>query len=90
MELMSNVNTFIGLAAAFFTTISYFPQLTKVWRTGETGDLSLKMLLALLTGLALWVGYGVLQGDVAIIAANALSVCFVGIIVGFKFRALMR
>lgn len=84
------MTTFIGLAAAFFTTISYFPQLTKVWRTGETDDLSLKMLLALLTGLALWVVYGVFQQDMAIILANAVSVCLVGFVASFKLRAVMK
>jgi MtN3 and saliva related transmembrane protein len=84
------VTTFIGLAAAFFTTVSYFPQVTKVWRTGETDDLSLKMLLALLAGLALWIVYGILQGDMVIVLANATSFCLVGIVAGFKIREMRR
>jgi MtN3 and saliva related transmembrane protein len=39
------LETLIGTGAAFCTTISYVPQLKKSWTTGETGDLSLKMLL---------------------------------------------
>lgn len=84
------MTTFIGLAAAFFTTVSYFPQVTKVWRTGETEDLSLKMLLALLAGLALWIVYGILQGDMVIVLANATSLCLVGIVAGFKIREMRR
>lgn len=82
------MTTFIGLAAAIFTTISYFPQLAKVWRTGQTGDLSIRMLLALLTGLSLWVVYGILQRDIAIIIANIISVCFVTFIAIFKIREM--
>src|SRR5882724_8717800 len=34
--------TVIGLSAAFCTTVSYIPQLKKVWQTGSTEDISLK------------------------------------------------
>jgi MtN3 and saliva related transmembrane protein len=63
----------IGATAAFCTTVSYIPQLKKVWTTGETGDLSLKMLLLLAMGLALWTVYGLIRGDFVIIVANAVS-----------------
>ena len=67
------VDSLIGAAAAFCTTVSYIPQLKKVWTTGETGDLSLKMLLLLAAGLALWMIYGFMRADLVIIAANAVS-----------------
>lgn len=51
---MPYLETLIGAAAAFCTTVSYVPQLRKCWTTGETGDLSLKMLL-LAAGLSLWI-----------------------------------
>ncbi len=66
--------TLVGGLAAFCTTISYIPQLKKVWETGGAEDLSLKMLLLLGSGLALWILYGVIRGDVVIIAANAVSI----------------
>jgi MtN3 and saliva related transmembrane protein len=66
--------TFIGAAAAFCTTIANIPQLKKVWETGKADDLSLKMLLLLISGLALWIVYGVLRGDLVIITANAISI----------------
>ena len=50
-----NLTTLVGLAAAFCTTASYFPQLKKCWETGSAGDLSLKMFLILTTGIALWI-----------------------------------
>jgi MtN3 and saliva related transmembrane protein len=65
------LESLIGAAAAFCTTASYVPQLKKVWTTGETRDLSLKMLPILAAGLALWIIYGLLRGDAAVIAANA-------------------
>jgi len=41
---MPYLETLIGAAAAFRTTVSYIPQLRKCWETGETGDISFKML----------------------------------------------
>lgn len=80
------METAIGLAAAFFTTMSYLPQLLKVWRTRKTDDLSVKMLGALATGLLLWIVYGFLKADIAIIIANIVSVIFIGFIALFKLK----
>jgi MtN3 and saliva related transmembrane protein len=78
------METAVGLSAAFFTTISYIPQLLKVWRTRAAGDLSLKMLATLATGLALWVVYGVMRSDLAIVVANSISISQIGFIAYFK------
>jgi len=82
--------TLIGLVAAFCTTISYIPQLKKIWATGETEDISLKMFLILATGIALWVVYGVLKGDAVIILANSVSLAFLCAILFFKIRNVIR
>jgi MtN3 and saliva related transmembrane protein len=83
-----DINTIVGLAAASCTTVSYFPQLKKCWVTGSAGDLSLKMFSILATGIALWLTYGILQGDFVIIVANAVSLCLLGGILYFKIREL--
>jgi MtN3 and saliva related transmembrane protein len=82
--------TLIGLVAALCTTISYIPQLKKIRETGETEDISLKMFLILAAGIALWVVYGVLQGDVVIILANSVSLMFLAAILFFKLRNMSR
>jgi MtN3 and saliva related transmembrane protein len=83
---MPYLETLIGAAAAFCTTVSYIPQLRKCWETGETGDLSLKMLLLLASGLGLWLLYGYLRADAVIIIANAISLTLLGGILFFKIR----
>ena len=83
---MPYLETLIGAAAAFCTTVSYIPQLRKCWETGETGDLSLKMLLLLASGLGLWLVYGVMCADAVIIIANAISLALLGGIIFFKIR----
>jgi MtN3 and saliva related transmembrane protein len=82
--------TVIGLVAAFCTTVSYIPQIRKIWTSGETHDISLKMFLILTTGIALWVVYGVLQGDAVIILANSVSLAFLCTILFFKICNVVR
>ena len=83
---MISFTTLIGLAAAFCTTVSYIPQLKKVWQTGQTEDISLKMFLILGMGIALWVIYGAMQGDAVIILANSVSLLLLSGILFFKLR----
>jgi MtN3 and saliva related transmembrane protein len=85
-----DLTTAIGTVAALFTTFSHVPQLKKCWDTGEAGDLSLMMLLALMTGLSLWVVYGVFKSDTVIILANAVALLLLAGILYFKVRSLMR
>ena len=70
---MSTLTSFLGFSAAALTTIANLPQVLKCWRTGNTGDLSLRMLLALSSGTALWTLYGVSQKDPAIVLGNGVS-----------------
>jgi len=78
--------TVIGLAAAVCTTAANLPQLKKAWTTGQTDDISLKMLLLLACGLGLWVVYGVLQKDIVIVLANAISLALLVGLVWLKLR----
>jgi MtN3 and saliva related transmembrane protein len=75
---MGTFATLVGLAAAICTTGANLPQLKKAWSTGQTDDISLNMLLVLSCGLALWVVYGVLKGDIVIILANGISLTLIG------------
>jgi MtN3 and saliva related transmembrane protein len=83
---MLTIETFVGFVAAFCTTVSYVPQVKKCWQTGSSGDLSLKMLMILATGIGLWVVYGFLKGDVVIIIANAVSLLLLCYLLFFKVR----
>jgi len=87
---MLNIETLVGLAAAICTTVSYIPQVKKAWQTGSTGDLSLKMLLILASGIALWVVYGLLKSDAVIIGANTVSLLLLASLLVFKLRENAR
>jgi MtN3 and saliva related transmembrane protein len=76
----------IGACAAVLTSLSYIPQLRKAWPRGSTADLSLKMLIALTTGLLLWIVYGLLKSDWVIVAANCVGASLSASVLAFKIR----
>lgn len=83
---MKTITTYVGVAAAVCTTASYVPQVWKTWRTKETADLSLRMLLILGLGVGLWCVYGWLLGDGVIVAANAASLSMLATLIYWKLR----
>jgi MtN3 and saliva related transmembrane protein len=78
--------TALGLAAGFCTTIAFVPQVLKTWRSRSAADLSLGTFSVFVVGLALWLVYGLVRGDVAMTAANAVTLPLAGAILYFKLR----
>ena len=76
----------IGLAAGLFTTMSLVPQALKIWKTRSAKDVSRKMFLAFCTGVALWLVYGILMGELPIILWNAVSLALGLAILAMKLR----
>ena len=81
---------FIGLAAAILTTASFLPQTLMVLRSGETKGISLTMYAMFTTGVAGWLAYGVMQGSLPIILANAITLLLATIILMLKVRAVAK
>lgn len=81
---MTNLSDYIGFTAAFCTTIAFLPQAIKVIRTRDTSSLSLAMYVIFTLGVGLWLAYGILKQDVAIIAANVVTFVFAFLILCIK------
>ena len=64
----------IGILATFFTLWSTVPQIRKSLRTKKTDDVSKSLIISLITGLSLWVLYGVMKEDMIITGANCIGV----------------
>ncbi|AFY99166.1 SemiSWEET transporter [Calothrix sp. PCC 6303] len=78
--------TILGLIAGGLTTISFVPQMIKTWQTRSAKDVSFVMLITFISGIFLWLIYGILRQDIAIIAANGVTLIFNFIILGLKIR----
>lgn len=76
----------LGLIAGTLTSVASMPQLIKVIKTKNVEDLSLLMLVVLICGLSLWVGYGFLQDELPIILSNAFAVLINVCLLIFYFR----
>lgn len=76
----------LGLVAGICTTIAVLPQLLKAWRTKKVKDVSLGMYFVLITGLALWIVYGIIQKDFPIIATNGTAFILNSIMLWMLFR----
>lgn len=63
----------IGIIAGVLTASSMLPQVIKVLKEKKVEEISLLMLLVLLSGIGLWIAYGVLKKDMPIIVTNAFS-----------------
>lgn len=75
-----------GIAAAILTTAAYAPQAIQAWRTRSTKDVSLPMFLMMVSGIMLWLIYGLLIGDLPLILANAMTLLLAGAILVAKIR----
>ena len=69
---MEKVDIF-GFIAAILTTSAFLPQVVKTIREKNTKSLSLPMYLILTSGLLLWLAYGILIKDWALIIANSIT-----------------
>jgi MtN3 and saliva related transmembrane protein len=75
-----SLETLVGLAAALLSSLSYLPQVQKVWAGRPTSDLSLRTLIALTCGLALWVAYGTIRSDWIIVFSNLVGASLTGLV----------
>jgi len=64
----------IGIIAGVLTSVAMLPQLIKVLKEKNVEDISAGMLIVLITGLSLWIWYGILKEEWPIILSNAFAV----------------
>ncbi len=84
--MTDEMREWVGMAAGVLTTLSFVPQVQRTRRTGQARDFSLPMLLMFVTGVALWLGYGLLLGSASVIAANSVTLVLAGYILAMKLR----
>ena len=66
----------LGLVAGAFVVIASLPQIIKIIKTKQTRDLSLPTYVLLNIGTMLWIIYGILTRQAAIIIPNVIFQVF--------------
>ena len=80
------VNNVIGAGAALCSTVSFTPQLMKIWREKASGQVSLRMYGLTVAAFVLWSVYGALLGRWPLLAANLVSLALATAILVLQLR----
>lgn len=84
--MMMDLTNTLGFLAGFLTTISFIPQVVKIWRTKSVHDISYGMFAIFSAGVGTWLVYGIIIGATPIIIANSITLVFSVTILGLKFH----
>lgn len=76
----------VGVAAAFCTTVAFLPQTIKVLRERDTKSISLGMYIIFSIGVTLWLVYGLLIKNYPIAISNVFVVAMSYAILIMKIR----
>lgn len=78
----------VGSCAGILCMISFLPQVIKIARTKQVGDLSLITFSVLSSGIFLWLIYGILTQSLSIIVSNAaiFVLCILIVVMKIKYR----
>lgn len=80
------VTKIVGIAAGIFTGASMLPQVIKMLKEKKASQVSVFMLLILVTGLSLWIWYGFLKEDLPIIITNFFSLILNLIMIFLRYK----
>jgi len=75
---------FTGYAGSFLSSITFIPQVYKAWQSKSVGDLSVWMILIVVTSTLLWLVYGFGINSWPVIIANAVILTFSLLLLYFK------
>lgn len=85
-----SVTFWIGIAAATLTTCSFLPQAIQTFKTKDTSGISLTMYLLFVTGIVLWLIYGIILKEPPLIIANTITLTLSASILYMKIKSLYR
>jgi MtN3 and saliva related transmembrane protein len=74
---MENISRGFGWLGASGTTLSFLPQVYKMFRTKDVEGISPMMMVVHLTGVSSWIVYGILRKDSIVIASNSVAATLV-------------
>ena len=76
----------LGWLAAILTTVAFFPQLLKIWRSKSAKDVSLVMMITFSIGVFLWLVYGLAIQALPVVIANLVTLILALLILILKIK----
>ena len=88
LENFVNELSLAATIAGVIMSLSYIPQVMKIWKRKSVEDISLKTFSILFIGLFVWVLYGISINAYPIMIANSIGILMIGLllILYFKFK----
>lgn len=83
-------NELFGSIAGILTTVSFFPQVYKTFKTRSAKDLSLFMFGLFTLGIIFWLIYGILINSRPVIISNSVTLVSSALILFFKIREIIK
>lgn len=83
---MPDTSDLIGYLAACLTTAAFVPQAWLTWKTRSAHGVSLGMYSVFVTGVALWIVYGLLAHAWPVVIANVITFALAAFILIMKLR----
>lgn len=80
-----NLTEYIGYFGSFLTAVTFVPQVYKSWQSKSVGDLSVWMMLIVITSTIAWLTYAVLIHSGPVIVANSIVFVLSVVLLYFKF-----
>lgn len=80
----------LGNIAAILTSVSFLPQAIKTIKSRDTSSISLSMYIIFVTGVAMWLSYGIMIQSVPVILGNVVTIIFSGAILYVKLADTFR
>ncbi len=81
-----SIEILVSATAATLTTAAFVPQALHIIRYKETRAISLSMYVAFASGVALWLVFGCLIGNLPIIVSNAITLALALAIIVMKLK----
>jgi len=75
---------YLGYIGVVTGSLTFVPQVYMAWKTRSVGDLSIWMILILLTNVVIWLIYGITGKDKAMILANSIILLLSLLMLYFK------
>ena len=76
----------LGYVAGTLTTVSLLPQVWRTFRTRDVSGISLRMYSIFTLGIAIWLAYGIVLGEVPMMVANSTSLLLALCVLAMKVR----
>ncbi|MCT4074673.1 hypothetical protein CMU30_06855 [Elizabethkingia anophelis] len=81
-----NLENIIGIIGAILSSITFLPQVIKIWETKSADDLSTSTLILLFSNAVMWLIYAIIKDALPLAITNIVVLLMLTLIIIFKIK----